>query len=53
MRNKAKEPKQDSQSRQRLSFPGEENLSFINAISHRNHCQIFTAVYNTFTPKLQ
>ena len=52
--NETKVPKQDSQSRLRLPFPGEENLSFINIISsHQHHCQIFTTMYTTFTPLLQ
>jgi hypothetical protein len=51
--NKTNGLKQDSQSRLRLPFPGEENLSFINNItSHRYHCQIVTTMYNTFTPIL-
>jgi hypothetical protein len=31
----------------------EENLSVINVISPRHHCQIFTTMYVTFTPILQ
>ena len=31
----------------------EENLSVINVSSHQHHCQIFTTMYNTFTPLLQ
>jgi hypothetical protein len=35
-RSKTKGPQQDSQSRLRLPFPGEENLSFINVRFHNS-----------------
>jgi hypothetical protein len=40
--NKTKEPKQDSQIQQRLPFPGEENISFINVSPHHYHCHVLT-----------